>query len=89
MNSDIASNTAAINKLNGDADTEGSVLYMITGAAPKTATGTTLGLVMGSSAENKIAVGTDGTMEVNSLNVNKLVQTTGDTLVLDGGSANA
>jgi hypothetical protein len=32
-----------------------------------------LGVVKGSSAENKIAIATDGTMEVNSLNVNKLV----------------
>lgn len=48
---------------------------------------TVLGLVMSSVAENKIAVAEDGTMEVNSLNVNKLVQTTGDTLVLDGGAS--
>ena len=37
--------------------------------------------------ENKIAVAEDGTMSVNSLNVNKLVQTEGDTLILNGGSA--
>lgn len=47
------------------------------------------GLVKSSEAENKVAVGTDGTMEVNSLNVNKLVQTEGDTFILDGGSASA
>jgi hypothetical protein len=48
-----------------------------------------LGLVKSSDAENKISVATDGTMEVNSVNVNKLVQTDGDTLILNGGSANA
>lgn len=51
------------------------------------ATGTVLGVVMSSTAENKVAVGTDGIMEVNSLNINKLVQTDGDYLVLDGGAS--
>jgi hypothetical protein len=51
------------------------------------ATAEILGGVKSSAAENKVAVGTDGTMEVNSMNVNKLVQTEGDTLVLNGGSA--
>jgi len=46
-----------------------------------------LGLVKSSDAENKISVAADGTMEVNSINVNKLVQTDGDTLILNGGSA--
>ena len=50
---------------------------------------TVLGVVMGSADENKIAIGADGTMEVNSVNVNKLVQTVGDTLVLNGGAANS
>lgn len=45
------------------------------------------GLVRTSTAENKIAVGTDGTMEVNSLNVNKLVQSEGEVLVLNGGNS--
>lgn len=47
----------------------------------------TLGVVLGSTAENKVSVGDDGNMEVNSLNVNKLVQTDGDTLVLNGGNS--
>lgn len=47
-----------------------------------------LGGVKSSDAENKIAVDTEGVMEVNSLNVNKLTQTEGDTLILNGGSAN-
>ena len=49
----------------------------------------TLGVVASSANENKVAIATDGTMEVNSLNVNKLVQTTGDTLILDGGSSSS
>ena len=51
------------------------------------ATAEALGLVMSSTAENKVSVGADGTMEVNSVNVNKLTQTEGDTLILNGGSA--
>lgn len=47
----------------------------------------TLGGVKSSAAENKVAVAEDGTMEVNSVNVNKLVQTEGDELVLNGGKA--
>lgn len=52
-----------------------------------TATGQALGLVKGSVAENGVAVAEDGTMTVNSLNVNCLVQTEGDVLILDGGTA--
>lgn len=51
------------------------------------ATAQALGVVMSSANENKVAVGTDGTMEVNSVNVSKLVQTAGDTLILDGGTS--
>jgi len=46
-----------------------------------------LGLVKGSVAENGITVNEDHTMTVNSVNVNKLVQTEGEVLVLDGGTA--
>ena len=49
--------------------------------------GETAGLVVSSSSENKVAVAADGTMEVNSVNINKLVQTDGDMLILDGGTA--
>ena len=52
------------------------------------ATAEVLGLVKGSAEENYINVNIDGTLEVNSLNVNKLVQTSGDTLILNGGNAN-
>ena len=37
-----------------------------------------------SEKENQIKVLNDGTMEINSLNITKLVQTEGDTLILDG-----
>ena len=40
-----------------------------------------------SDAENKVAIAADGVMEVNSINVNKLVQTDGEYLVLNGGAA--
>lgn len=51
------------------------------------ATAEVLGIVKGSAEENKIAIGEDGTMEVNSLNVSKLAQTAGDTLILNGGTS--
>ena len=46
-----------------------------------------LGVVLSSTAENKVAVGVDGTMEVNGVNVNKLTQTAGELLILNGGSS--
>lgn len=49
------------------------------------ATASTAGVVVGSAAANKVSVGADGTMEVNSLNVDKLVQT--GELILNGGDA--
>lgn len=47
----------------------------------------TLGGVKSSTVENKVAVETDGTMSVNNINVNKLVQTDGEYLVMNGGTA--
>lgn len=46
-----------------------------------------LGIVMGCAAENGIAINADGTMKVNSINVNKLVQSEDDELILNGGNA--
>lgn len=51
------------------------------------ATAEAYGVVKASAAENKVAVATDGTMEVNSINVDKLVQTEGHVLILNGGAA--
>lgn len=45
------------------------------------------GLVMGSELENHVSVDVGGSMEVNSVNISKLVQTEGDTLILDGGTS--
>lgn len=47
----------------------------------------TLGGVKSSDAENEIKVADDGTMSVNSVNVNKLVQTSGEYIIMNGGSA--
>ena len=52
-----------------------------------TATDSLLGLVKSSVGENKVTVAEDGTMEVGSINVNKLVQTEGEELILNGGSS--
>lgn len=49
--------------------------------------GADLGVVKTSDEENKVAIAEDGTMEVNTVNVNKLVQNEGEFLILDGGSA--
>lgn len=46
-----------------------------------------LGVVLGSSDENKVTVETDGTMTVNSLNVDRLVQSEDSYLILNGGNA--
>ena len=52
------------------------------------ATAARAGLIKSSTAENAIAVdATTGVATVNSLNVNKLVQTAGDELILNGGNA--
>lgn len=51
------------------------------------ATAVALGVVRGSADENKVAVDGNGIMEVNSLNVMKLVQTDGDTLIINGGTS--
>ena len=49
--------------------------------------GNNAGVVVSSESDNKISVLEDGSMEVNNVNVNKLVQSEGDTLVLDSGDA--
>lgn len=46
-----------------------------------------LGVVLSSTAENAVTVRANGAMEVNSINVNKLVQTEGESLILNGGNA--
>lgn len=43
-----------------------------------------LGVIKSSEEENTVFVREDGVAEVNSLNVNKLVQTNGDYLIIEG-----
>lgn len=52
------------------------------------ASSTVLGIVKGTDAENGVVVNDDGTMVINKLNVNQLVQTEGDELILNGGNSN-
>lgn len=86
----IKSNSDAIAILNSDDKTEGSVLSMISANAPKIATIDIAGLVksVANTVENGVSVAEDGTMTVNSINVNKLVQDKDSVLILNGGSAN-
>lgn len=88
---------AKLDKVNENADVNTIEIVKINGEAQEIdgddksvdiplATAAHLGLVKSSTAENNVSVDTNGVMSVNSLNVNKLVQTEGDTLILDGGS---
>lgn len=43
--------------------------------------------IVSSEAQNQVKINSDKTMEVNSVNVNKLVQTEGEELILNGGGA--
>lgn len=81
-------NVIEIIKMNGvalEVSAEDKSVDIVIPVATEAATG----LVKSATAENKVAVAADGTMEVNSINVNKLVQTPGDTLVLNGGSSDS
>lgn len=49
--------------------------------------GAQLGVVLSSAEQNNVKVGADGTMTVNDININKLVQPEDVILVLDGGNA--
>lgn len=66
-----------------------SVPLEISGKAVNIPIATTgaLGVVLSSTAENGVTVQPNGAMEVNSINVNKLVQTEGESLILNGGNA--
>lgn len=48
-----------------------------------------LGVVQSTAAENGVTITSNGSMEVNSINVMKLAQTAGDALILNGGSSTA
>lgn len=47
----------------------------------------TYGVVMGVEAENKVFIAEDGSMEVHTLSVSKLVQAEDEILIMDGGNA--
>lgn len=51
------------------------------------ATAARAGLIISSDVENAISVSNTGIATVNNINVNKLVQTAGDELILNGGNA--
>ena len=90
MNADIAKNTNSIDSITTKLfGISGTVKDYVDGkvSAIPVASNTLLGLVMGSTADNKISINSDGTMEVNSLNVNRLKQTEGEELILCGGTA--
>ena len=53
------------------------------------ATSDAIGVVKSVSTENGIAVSADGSMTVNNINVDKLVQTDGAELILNGGTSGA
>ena len=52
------------------------------------ATSETLGVVKSNAVENGVVVNEQGTMAIHSVNVNKLVQTEGEELILNGGGTN-
>ena len=68
-----------------------SVPLEISGKAVNIPIATTgaLGVVQSTAAENGVTVTSNGSMEVNNINVMKLVQTAGDALILNGGSSTA
>lgn len=51
------------------------------------ATASQLGVVLSSTGENQVTVAGDGIMSVAQVNANTLVQTEGDSLILNGGNA--
>lgn len=53
------------------------------------ATASQLGVVLSSTGENKVTVAGDGTMSVAQVNANTLVQTEGESLILNGGNASS
>lgn len=53
------------------------------------ATASQLGVVLSSTGENKVSVAGDGTMSVAQVNANTLVQTEGESLILNGGNASS
>lgn len=81
-------NAADILKLNGDANTEGSVKKTVADAVAAIPIATTevAGLVKASA---EVTATEDGALGIGYVSVDKLIQAEGSVLVLDGGHANA
>lgn len=77
---------AEVNVLESVSTADGALTITSKGVTIPTATASVQGTVKGSTAGNKVAVGNDGTMEVNSLSTDKLTQGT-DVLVFDCGDS--
>lgn len=75
MSNDIAALKTAV----GDAES-GLVKAVADNAAA-------IAAIVQPKASDEVSVATDGTLGIKEVNVNKLVQTAGDTLILNGGSA--
>lgn len=82
LNADGEANVLNAIKINGTALTIENKAVDIPIAAKDV-----LGVVKGTEAENGIAISEAGEMSINSLNINKVTQTEGETLILDGGSS--
>lgn len=78
---DAEANIIEIVKLNGEA------LTVTDKSVDIPVAGDSLGVVKSSTEENKVSVAENGEMTVNSVNVNKLIQTENETLILNGGTA--
>lgn len=56
--------------------------YVLINKDVQIATNTTLGVVKGTKEEDGISINKDGTMQVNDININKIVQNNDDELIL-------
>lgn len=77
---------AEVNLLNG-VQIHGSDLVISNKKVNIPLAGTALGVVLSSDSENEVKVLNTGKMQLNNVNVNKLVISNGDTLIINGGSA--
>lgn len=77
---------AQVNDIETISTADGALTITNKGVTVPTASASVVGLVKGSAAGDKVAVGNDGTMEVNSLSTDKLTQGT-NTLIFDCGSS--
>lgn len=55
--------------------------------ATSLAAGVVKGVELSSNIENSVSVESDGTMKVNSVNINRIIQNEGEVIILDSGNA--